>query len=58
MISAELDAVLPPVLSAGMEALIPDLERHLVKGSGHWTQQESPDEVSETILAWRARRFP
>jgi pimeloyl-ACP methyl ester carboxylesterase len=58
MITAERDAVLPPVLSEGMEKLIPDLERHQVKGSGHWTQQEFPDEVSETILAWRARRFP
>jgi pimeloyl-ACP methyl ester carboxylesterase len=58
MITAELDAVLPPALSEGMETRIPDLERHLVKGSGHWTQQEAPDEVSETILAWRARRFP
>ena len=46
MITAELDAVLPPALSEGMEKLVPDLERHLVKGSGHWTQQEFPDEVS------------
>ncbi len=58
MISAELDAVLPPAMSEGMETLIPDLERHLVKGSGHWTQQEFPDEVSQTILEWRRRRFP
>jgi pimeloyl-ACP methyl ester carboxylesterase len=57
MITAELDAVLPPSMSEGMEALIPDLARHLVKGSGHWTQQEAPDEVSETILGWRRRRF-
>ena len=58
MISAELDAVLPPSMSQNMEALVPDLERHLVAGSGHWTQQEAPDEVSRTILEWRNRRFP
>ncbi len=58
MIAAELDAVLPPSMSEGMERLVPDLERHLVKGSGHWTQQEFPDEVSRTILDWRRRRFP
>ena len=57
MIAAELDSVLPPAMSEGMEQLIPDLERHLVKGSGHWTQQEFPDEVSATILDWRRRRF-
>ena len=57
MITAELDAVLPPAMSHGMETLIPDLERHLVKGSGHWTQQEFPDEVSRMILDWRGRRF-
>jgi pimeloyl-ACP methyl ester carboxylesterase len=57
MITAELDAVLPPAMSEGMEKLIPDLERHLVMGSGHWTQQESPGEVNRTILDWRRRRF-
>lgn len=57
MITAELDYVLPPSASAGMEAIVPDLERHLVKGSGHWTPQEAPDEVSRVILDWRRRRF-
>jgi pimeloyl-ACP methyl ester carboxylesterase len=41
-----------------MDTLIPDLTRHLVRGSGHWTQQERPDEVSSVILDWRNRRFP
>jgi microsomal epoxide hydrolase/non-specific protein-tyrosine kinase len=58
MISAELDAVLPPSMSAGMETMVPDLTRHLVKGSGHWTQQERPEEVSRVIVEWRNRRFP
>jgi pimeloyl-ACP methyl ester carboxylesterase len=58
MISAELDAVLPPWMSTGMEKLVPDLTRHLVVGSGHWTQQERPDEVSRIILDWRNLRFP
>jgi pimeloyl-ACP methyl ester carboxylesterase len=57
MIMAELDVVLPPSAADGMEAIVPDLEKHLVKGSGHWTQQEFPDEVSATILDWRRRRF-
>ena len=57
MIMAELDAVLPPSLADGMERLVPDLEKHLVRDSGHWTQQEKPDEVSALLIAWRRRRF-
>jgi pimeloyl-ACP methyl ester carboxylesterase len=57
MIMAELDLVLPPSAADGMETIVPDLEKHLVRGSGHWTPQERPEEVSATILDWRRRRF-
>jgi pimeloyl-ACP methyl ester carboxylesterase len=57
MIMAENDAVLPPSAADGMEALVPDLEKYLVRDSGHWTQQEKPDEVSAQLIAWRRRRF-
>ena len=57
MIMAEHDEVLPPSACDGMEKIVPDLEKYLVKGSGHWTQQEKPDEVSATIVEWRKRRF-
>lgn len=57
MIMAENDAVLPPSAADGMEKLIPDLEKYLVKDSGHWTQQEKPDEVSAKLIEWRRRRF-
>jgi len=57
MIMAENDAVLPPSAADGMEAIIPDLEKYLVKDSGHWTQQEQPDEVSSKLIDWRRRRF-
>jgi pimeloyl-ACP methyl ester carboxylesterase len=58
MITAELDAVLPPSAAEGMGAFISDLETQLVKGSGHWTQQEKPDDVNRLILDWLDRRFP
>lgn len=58
MITAELDAVLPPSAAEHMPALISDLETHLVKGSGHWTQQEKPDEVNRLMLDWLDKRFP
>jgi len=57
MIMAEHDAVLPPSMADGMERLVPDLEKHLVRDSGHWTQQEKPDEVSARLIEWRQRRF-
>jgi pimeloyl-ACP methyl ester carboxylesterase len=58
MITAELDAVLSPAMAEGMPALIGDLETHMVTGSGHWTQQEKPEEVNRLILDWLGRRFP
>ena len=57
MIMAENDAVLPPSACDGMEKIIPDLEKYLVRDSGHWTQQEKPDEVSAKIIEWRKKRF-
>ena len=53
MIMAENDAVLPPSAADGMEKLVPDLEKYLVRDSGHWTQQEKPDEVSAKLIEWR-----
>jgi pimeloyl-ACP methyl ester carboxylesterase len=58
MVMAELDAVLPPSATEGMEAHVPDLEKALIKGSGHWTQQEKPEETNRVILDWLAKRFP
>jgi pimeloyl-ACP methyl ester carboxylesterase len=58
MITAELDPVLAPALAEGMPGLINDLEMHMVAGSGHWTQQERPEEVNRLMLDWLQRRFP
>lgn len=58
MIMAENDVVLPPSAADGMERYVPNLARHLVKGSGHWTQQERPEEVTSVIADWMNRTFP
>jgi pimeloyl-ACP methyl ester carboxylesterase len=58
MITAELDAVLSPAMAEGMPGVIGDLEMHMVAGSGHWTQQEKPEDVNRLILDWLGRRFP
>jgi pimeloyl-ACP methyl ester carboxylesterase len=57
MIMAEKDGVLPPSAADGMETWVPNLDRHLVKGSGHWTQQEKPDEVTKVIADWMDKTF-
>ena len=58
MIMAEKDAVLPPSAADSMETWAPNLDRVLIAGSGHWTQQEKPGEVNKVILEWMDRRFP
>jgi pimeloyl-ACP methyl ester carboxylesterase len=58
MITAELDPVLSPAMAQGMPATVGDLEMHMVSGSGHWTQQEKPEEVNRLIADWLRRRFP
>jgi pimeloyl-ACP methyl ester carboxylesterase len=55
MITAELDAVLRPEMAEGMTAWVPNLRKTvLVKGSGHWTQQERPAEVNAAMLEFLA----
>jgi len=58
MIMAEKDFVLPPSAADGMEAFVPDLEKVLIEGSGHWTQQEAPAAVNRALTDWLDRRFP
>jgi pimeloyl-ACP methyl ester carboxylesterase len=58
MITAEKDAVLTPAMAEPMPGLVDDLEMRMVAGSGHWTQQEKPDEVNRLMLDWLDRRFP
>ena len=56
-IMAEHDIVLRPALADGMEALVPELEKHLTKNCGHWTQTEQPEELNQVMISWLKRRF-
>ncbi|WP_225772987.1 alpha/beta fold hydrolase [Inquilinus sp. Marseille-Q2685] len=58
MISAEDDVVLTPAMADGMEACVPDLEKHVIAGCGHWTPQERPAELNALAVSWLNRRFP
>ena len=56
-IGAVNDTILPPSSSDGMEDFIPDLEKYTVQDSGHWTQQEQPEEVNRVIIDWLNRKI-
>ena len=56
-IGAENDVILPPSSADGMEDFITDLEKYTVMDSGHWTQQEKPDEVNRVIVEWLDRKI-
>jgi len=40
---------------AMMRMFAPKVEGHILKGCGHWTQQEKPEEVNELLLDWLGR---
>lgn len=50
MITAENDPVLKPEMAEGMERWVPNVRFHNVRNSGHWTQQEQPDEVNRVMI--------
>ncbi|MBI1187584.1 MAG: alpha/beta fold hydrolase [Alphaproteobacteria bacterium] len=57
MIMAEHDMVLPPSAADGMEQWVPNLEKRLIRNSGHWTQQEQPAETTRAIAEWVRKTF-
>jgi pimeloyl-ACP methyl ester carboxylesterase len=57
MVSAEDDFFLPPDTTSGMEHIVPDLERRLIRDCGHWIQQEQPQQTSGIIVEWLERRM-
>ncbi|NWG70157.1 MAG: alpha/beta hydrolase [Parvularculaceae bacterium] len=56
-VGADLDLFLPPEGAADMPALIPDLEKHLIAGCGHWVMWEKPGELNALMIDWLQRRF-
>jgi epoxide hydrolase A/B len=58
MVTAEWDPALRPEMAAGMPSFVPDLETHMIRACGHWTQQEKPEELNAIMIDWLVRRFP
>ena len=56
-IGAALDMFLPPETADGMEALVPDLEKHVIDECGHWMMWEKPEKANALMTDWLMRRF-
>jgi pimeloyl-ACP methyl ester carboxylesterase len=57
-IGAEDDVIVSLAQIEAMKPLVPDLELHMIKNCGHWSQQERPQEVNSIMLDWLGRRYP
>lgn len=55
-IGAVNDLIIAPEHIEGMKPLVSDLEIHMLRDCGHWSQQEKPDDVNRLILDWLVRR--
>jgi soluble epoxide hydrolase/lipid-phosphate phosphatase len=58
MVSGTNDVVLRPSMTDGMEAFVPDLEKHGIADCWHWTPEEKPAELNQLVLSWLRRRYP
>ncbi len=58
MISADRDVMLPPSAADGVEEFVPQVEKHVLKGVGHWVQHEAPEDLARISLDWLGRVFP
>lgn len=58
MVSGANDVVLRPSMTDGMDAYVPDLEKHVIQDSWHWTPEEKPEELNRLTISWLKKRFP
>jgi pimeloyl-ACP methyl ester carboxylesterase len=55
-IGAVDDVIIAPEHIEAMKPLVNDLEIHMLKHCGHWSQQERPDDVNRLMIDWLERR--
>ena len=54
-IGAVDDVIISPEHIENMKPHVPNLEIHMLERTGHWSQQERPDEVNRILLEWLLR---
>ena len=57
-IGAHDDVVVPLHHIDSMKAHVKDLEVHVLRPCGHWTQQERADDVNKLIIDWLVKQSP
>lgn len=57
MLTSQWDPTLTPDLAARMGERCENLEMHMIERSGHWIQQEYPDQVTGHLLRWLPQVF-
>ncbi len=50
VVVTDKDPVVRPEFAEGIERWLPHLRKELIRGCGHWTQQEKPEEVNRLLL--------
>lgn len=55
VVTADFDPVLPARLAEGMGRWVPHLTTVAVSNSGHWTQQEQPEQVNRALVGFLNR---
>jgi pimeloyl-ACP methyl ester carboxylesterase len=55
-IGARDDVLVAPRHIEAMKNHVEDLEVHMVRDCGHWTQQEKPEEFNAVLIDWLGRR--
>jgi pimeloyl-ACP methyl ester carboxylesterase len=57
-IGAHDDVVIPLHHIESMKAHVENLEVHVLRPCGHWTQQERADDVNTLIIDWLSKHSP
>lgn len=58
MVAGADDVVFTPGMTRGMGDYVPDLETVVIEGSGHWTPNETPEQLNAAAISWLGKRFP
>lgn len=56
-IGAEDDVIIAPEHIENMKPFVPDLKMHMLEGTGHWSQQEKPDEINRILIDWLGKEL-